>query len=59
MRGIERLILVVVGLVLLTGCRLDVIVDVTMEPDGTGSVVVEAVADQDLLERVPGVLDGL
>jgi len=55
----SRLTLVVIGLLVLAGCRLDVVVDVEMQPDGTGSVVVEAVADEALLQRVPGLLDDL
>lgn len=54
-----RVALAVVVAVLLTGCRLDVLVTVDMRPDGTGEVTVTATADQDLLDRVPGVLDDL
>ena len=59
MFNVRRLIVVVLGLVVLAGCRLDVVVDVTMAPDGTGSVVFEAIADEELLQRVPGLLDDL
>jgi hypothetical protein len=55
----RRLIVVVLGMLVLAGCRLDVTVDVAMEPDGTGTVVVEAVADEELIQRVPGLLDDL
>ena len=54
-----RLALFIAAVTLLAGCRLDVGVIVEMAPDGTGTVTVTATADQDLLDRVPGVLDDL
>lgn len=56
---IRRLALVVACLFVLTACRLDVTVDVLMEPDGTGVVTVEAVADAELVAQVPGLVDDL
>ena len=57
---LPRLALVVLTAVaMLAGCRLDVRVAVEMQPDGTGTVTVAATADAELLERVPGALDGL
>lgn len=49
----------VVCLLVLTACRLDVVVEVEMEPDGTGVVTLEATADQELVDRVPGLVDDL
>jgi len=49
----------VVALLALTGCRLDVDVELTIGPDGTGELVVTAVADAELVERVPGLVDDL
>jgi hypothetical protein len=43
----------------LTACRLDVTVDVAMEPDGTGTVTVAAVADAELVSQVPDLVDDL
>jgi hypothetical protein len=54
-----RLILVALGALALTACRLDVTVDVQMEPDGTGTVTVEAVADAELVNQVPDLVDDL
>lgn len=54
-----RLALGVVCLFVLTACRLDVVVDVDMEPDGTGVVTVEAVADEELVAQLPGLVDDL
>lgn len=49
----------VVCVLTLAACRLDVTVDVVMEPDGTGVVVVEAVADAELVGMVPTLVDDL
>ena len=54
-----RLLLVVIGALVLTGCRLDVSVDVVMQPDGTGTVAVVAVADAELVGKVPDLVDDL
>lgn len=51
----RSLLLAIVGLVVLAGCRLDVAVDVTMEADGTGVVTVDALADADLASKVPTI----
>ncbi len=55
---IRRSVLLVCVLVL-TACRLDVTVSVDMEPDGTGTVTVDAIADPELVERVPDLVDDL
>ena len=56
----RRLVVVLLGaLVLLTGCRLDVAVEVAVRPDGSGEVAVTVVADAALLARAPGALDDL
>jgi hypothetical protein len=56
---IRRLALVLVSMLALTACHLDVTVDVVMEPDGTGVVTVDAVADAELMAQVPGLVDDL
>lgn len=45
--------------VTLGACRLDVTVDVLIEPDGTGVVTVIATADAELVEQVPDLIDDL
>lgn len=55
----RRLTLLVACLLALTACRLDVTVDVAMQPDGTGVVTVDAVADAELVAQVPGLVDDL
>lgn len=56
---LRRLAVGLVCLLALTACRLDVVVDVEMEADGTGVVTLTATADDELVERVPGFADGL
>lgn len=53
------LAIVLVSLLALTACRLDVSVDVAMQPDGTGVVTLVAVADAELVARVPDLVDDL
>jgi hypothetical protein len=55
----RRLTLIVLSLLALTACRLDVTVSVAMEPDGTGTVEVTAIADDELVQQVPGLVDDL
>ncbi|MEO6652085.1 MAG: hypothetical protein ABIP17_05445 [Ilumatobacteraceae bacterium] len=55
----RRLLFVVVSLLALSACRLDVTVDVHMDPDGTGIVTVAAVADADLVAQVPDLVEDL
>lgn len=55
----RRLALALVSLLVLSACRLDVTVDVVMEPDGTGEVTVVAIADAELVAQVPDLVDDL
>jgi hypothetical protein len=59
LRPIARAALVALVAVVLTGCRLDVAVEVVMQPDGTGTVTVDAIADAELVARVPDLVDDL
>ena len=56
---LRRVALLVIGVLALSACRLDVEVEITVEPDGTGEIVVRAVADAELIERVPTIADEL
>lgn len=56
---IRRLLLLIGCVLALTACRLDVTVDVEIEPDGTGVVTMVATADAELVDQVPGVADDL
>ena len=55
----RRLAFVLVSLLALTACRLDVTVDVEMDPDGTGVVTLVAIADAELMAQVPDLVDDL
>jgi hypothetical protein len=57
--GRLRALVLACSLVVLTACRLDVTVDVAIEPDGTGVVTVVAVADAELVAQVPDLVDDL
>jgi hypothetical protein len=54
-----RIALGVICVFVLTACRLDVVVTVEMEPDGTGVVTLEATADEELVAQVPDLVDDL
>ena len=56
---VRRLLLLVACVIALSACRLDVTVDVAIEPDGTGTVTVIAVADDELVSQVPDLVDDL
>lgn len=55
----RRVVIALVCLLTLSACRLDVVVDVAMEPDGTGTVSVTAVADAELVAAVPDLVEEL
>src|SRR5512142_2431548 len=54
-----RLLALAFALAVLAGCRLDVGVDVAMQPDGSGVVTVTARADHDLVAAAPSALADL
>jgi hypothetical protein len=51
--------LVLVGVLALGACRLDVTVDLMMNADGTGELVVVATVDADVVAQVPGLQGSL
>jgi hypothetical protein len=54
-----RLLALVTLIAVLAGCRLDVGVDVAMQPDGSGTVTVTATADAELVAKAPSALADL
>ena len=54
-RRVSIAIVVAVVAVLMTGCRVDVVVDVTMEQNGSGTVTVTLTADADVVRTAPGL----
>jgi hypothetical protein len=59
MRRLPLLALLVLLAAVLTGCRLDVALDVAMQPDGSGTVTVTATADAELVAKAPSALADL
>jgi len=58
---VRRLLLslAVVAVVLLAGCRLDVVVDLQLGADGTGALSVTATVDPEVVRDAPGLADDL
>lgn len=56
---IRRVLALFVCAIALVGCRLDVAVDMSVEPDGTGTISVVATADAELVAAVPTIADEL
>ncbi|MGH9271539.1 MAG: hypothetical protein ACRDZ2_09720, partial [Ilumatobacteraceae bacterium] len=54
-----RIAMIVAALLVISSCRVDVIVDLVVRPDGTGELVVTATADADVVNAAPGVADDL
>ena len=54
-----RLLLGAIAVVALAACKVDATVDVTIGPDGTGSVTVTAVADAEVVQQAPGLAGDL
>lgn len=50
-------LLAALAVLVLGACRVDVVVDVAVEPDGSGTITVVATADAELLAEVPGLAD--
>src|SRR5262249_22660649 len=59
MRWLRLLVLFTLFAVVVAGCRLDVGVDVAMQPDGSGTVTVTATADAELVAKAPSALADL
>ncbi len=58
-RAVRHLLLGVIAVVALAACKVDATVDVTIGPDGTGSVAVTAVADAEVVQQAPGLAGDL
>jgi len=56
---IRRVLALCVCVAALAGCRVDLSVDVTVEPDGTGSITLVATADAEVVAAVPTLADDL
>jgi len=58
-RVVLRAVLLLAGFFALTGCQLDVVADVVVNPNGTGTITVTAEADAELVAEVPTIADEL
>jgi hypothetical protein len=47
------------AVLLLASCRLDTTVELTIDSDGTGELVVTSVADSDVVSQAPGLAESL
>jgi hypothetical protein len=56
---VRRALIVCVCAIALGACRLDVNVDMTVEPDGSGTLSVVATADAELIAKVPTIAEEL
>jgi hypothetical protein len=56
---IRRLLVLCVCVAALAGCRVDLSVDMTVEPDGTGTITLVATADAEVVAAVPTLADEL
>ena len=54
-RRFRLLLVLVLGAIALSSCKLDVTVKVDMQADGTGEVVVVVAVDADVVDQVPGL----
>lgn len=59
MTPVWRRVLLPLFAVFLTACQLDVVVDVVVDPDGTGEITVVVTADEEILAAVPTLADDL
>ena len=55
----RRVAYLLVGALVLTGCQLDLELDVQVTPDGTGTITFVATADAGLVKRVPDLANAL
>jgi hypothetical protein len=57
--SVWRVLAALFGVLALSGCQLDIELDITVEPDGTGTMTVVATADAELVAAVPTIADDL
>lgn len=56
---VRRALSVLVAALALAACKVDTTVDVAVEPDGSGTITLTAIADAELVERTPGLAEDL
>jgi hypothetical protein len=50
-----RRAIIVISVMLLTACRVDATVDISMRADGSGTITITAIADADVVDNAPGL----
>jgi hypothetical protein len=55
----RRIVLLLLATVLLTACKVDADISVTVHPDGSGTVTLSVTADADVVQAAPGLADDL
>lgn len=55
----RRVLALVVAALALAACKVDTTVDVTVKPDGSGTITLTAVADADVVAQAPGLQEDL
>lgn len=55
----RRALAVLIAAFALAACRVDTTVDVSVKPDGSGTITVTAIADAELVTKTPGLADDL
>ena len=56
---VRRVLALCVCVVALASCRVDVSVDMHVDPDGTGTIAMQIVADPELIAEIPTIADEL
>lgn len=59
MNSVRRVLLVLVAALALAACKVDTSVDVVVQPDGSGTITLTAVADAELVAKAPGLAEDL
>ena len=59
MVAVRRVVLLLVAALALTACRVDIVIDVAVQADGSGTITVVAVADAGVVVQAPGLADDL
>ena len=59
MISVRRVLLVLVAALALAACKVDTSVDVVVQPDGSGTITLTAVADAELVSKAPGLAEDL
>jgi hypothetical protein len=54
-----RRALIVIAVMLLSACRVDTTIDISMDSDGSGEIKLTAIADAEVVAKAPGLAEDL